>query len=49
MLNTIEFGLIPIVDARPSALFDTLISVDLGGEWEFWYVDGEIVAWEIKT
>lgn len=49
MLNTVEFGWIPVVDARPVALFDTLIDVDLAGEWEFWYVDGEVVAWEIPT
>ena len=49
MLNTVEFGYIRVVSVRPSALFDTLIDVDLGGEWEFWYVDGEIVAWEIPT
>lgn len=49
MLNTVEFDVVPIVRVRPSALFDTLITVDLGGEWEFWYVDGEVVAWEIPT
>ena len=49
MLNTVEFGCIRIVADRPSTMFDTLIDVDLAGEWEFWYVDGEIVAWEIPT
>lgn len=49
MLNTVEFGYVRVVSVRPSALFDTLIDVDLGGEWEFWYVDGKIVAWEIPT
>lgn len=48
MLNTVEFGWIRIVTRRPSVLFDTLIGVDLGAEWEFWCVDGEIVAYNIE-
>ena len=49
MLNTVEFGLVRVVSVRPSVLFDTLLGVDLGAEWEFWCVDGEVVAWEIPT
>lgn len=49
MLNTVEFGWVPVVSVRPNSLFDTLIDVDLAGEWEFWYVEGIVVAWEIPT
>lgn len=48
MLNTVDYGWIRIVTDRPSVLFDTLIGIDLGDQWEYWYVDGEIVAWEIS-
>ena len=48
MLNTVRFGFIPVVESRPIVPYDTLIDVDLAGEWEYWYtVDGEIVAWAI--
>lgn len=48
MLNTVEFGWIRIVTARPDCRFWTLIGTDLIDEWEFWYIaDGEIVAYEI--
>jgi len=46
MLNTVEFGLIRIVD-KVDTHYDTFIGSDLIGEWEFWQLpSGEIVALE---
>ena len=48
MLNTVEFGWVRVVAERPNSRLWSLISLDLAGEWEFWYVaDGEIVAYWI--
>lgn len=50
MLNTVEFGLICIVDMSDiNPRFDTLIGYDLMCEWAFWQlVDGEVVAVEVE-
>ena len=48
MLNTVDFGWIRIVTVRPHYLFNNLLKVDLGGEWEYWYTaDKEVVAYYI--
>lgn len=48
MLKTWKFGTIRIVKNRPDYHFDTLIEIDLAGEWEYWQLlSGEIVAWAI--
>ncbi len=50
MLNTVEFGLIRIVEAGAvDRRFDVLVGYDLVCEWEFWQLaDGEVVAVEVE-
>ena len=49
MLNTVEFGLIRIVEAGAvDRRFDVLVGYDLVCEWAFWQLaDGEVVAVEV--
>jgi len=49
MLNTVEFGLIRIVEAGAvDRRFDILVGYDLVCEWAFWQLaDGEVVAVEV--
>lgn len=45
-LNTVEFGMIRIVNKEPSMMFDTYIRNDTVDEWEYWQLaSGEIVAY----